>query len=169
MAISSKSQYLIFLLLFMMTIGLTACNQQAGPAAAATLTATAVVTPTPLPINSSYRTGAYPDLFTDLLVKSEEEVEAKLNEAWEQLFYGNPSSQTHLTMSPIITSFGQNGRMKIMRSGWMRPLRVAPSGKRPCSPTLACSLTMPNLMARPPITVQATTTKISASMPGAMA
>ncbi len=87
----AQSQYLIFLFLL---IGLTACNQPTGPSAAATLTATAVVIPTPLPINRSYRTGAYPDLFTDLLGKSEEEVEAKLNEVWEQLFYGNPSSQT---------------------------------------------------------------------------
>ena len=35
----------------------------------------------------------YPNLFTDLLGKSDAEVEAKIDEAWMQLFYGDPNSQ----------------------------------------------------------------------------
>jgi oligosaccharide reducing-end xylanase len=35
----------------------------------------------------------YPNLFADLLNKSNEEVQAKLDEAWQQLFYGNDNTQ----------------------------------------------------------------------------
>jgi oligosaccharide reducing-end xylanase len=41
----------------------------------------------------AYFSGIYPDLFTQLLGKSKDEVKAKIDNAFNQLFYGNDSSQ----------------------------------------------------------------------------
>ena len=39
------------------------------------------------------RTGSYPNLFSELLGKSEAEVQAKLDAAWQQLFYGDDATE----------------------------------------------------------------------------
>ncbi|MGZ9163730.1 MAG: glycosyl hydrolase family 8 [Anaerolineales bacterium] len=49
--------------------------------------------PAPVPTQSAFETGVYPNLFTDYLGKSDEEIQAKINEAWDQLFYGDDSSE----------------------------------------------------------------------------
>lgn len=41
----------------------------------------------------SYETGIYRNLFLEYLGKSEEEIQAKLTEVWEQLFYGDDTMQ----------------------------------------------------------------------------
>ena len=53
----------------------------------ATLCASAAESP------KSGETGRYRNLFTELLGKSEAEVDAKLEAAWQQLFYGDPETQ----------------------------------------------------------------------------
>ncbi|MCL5021076.1 MAG: glycosyl hydrolase family 8 [Bacteroidetes bacterium] len=41
----------------------------------------------------AYHTGDYPDLFTSLLGKSKEEVQEKMEKSFEELFFGNDSTQ----------------------------------------------------------------------------
>jgi oligosaccharide reducing-end xylanase len=48
--------------------------------------------PTVAPVKS-FTTGSYRDLFQEYLGKSDAEVQAKLDEAWQQLFYGDDDSQ----------------------------------------------------------------------------
>lgn len=47
-----------------------------------------IAQPSPTPARS-YQTGIYPNLFADYLGKSEQEIQEKLDAAWEQLFYGD--------------------------------------------------------------------------------
>ncbi len=46
-----------------------------------------------IPSVNSFETGAYPDLFAASLGKTEAEVQAKIEAAWQQLFYGSDSTQ----------------------------------------------------------------------------
>lgn len=48
---------------------------------------------TPLPAEPAFETGIYPNLFKEYLGKSEEEIQAKIEAAWNQLFYGDDSSE----------------------------------------------------------------------------
>jgi len=43
--------------------------------------------------SQAYATGEYPNLFTELLGKSDAEVRAKIDAAWKQLFYGNDATE----------------------------------------------------------------------------
>jgi oligosaccharide reducing-end xylanase len=45
--------------------------------------------PTPVPAKPAFETGVYPNLFKDYLGKSDEEIQAKIDAAFEQLFYGH--------------------------------------------------------------------------------
>ena len=47
----------------------------------------------PAVFSGSYISGKYPDLFEELLGKSQLEVKSKINKAVNQLFYGNDSTQ----------------------------------------------------------------------------
>lgn len=49
--------------------------------------------PPPPPGESAFETGIYPNLFRDYLAKSDAEIQAKINAAWDQLFYGNDSNE----------------------------------------------------------------------------
>jgi oligosaccharide reducing-end xylanase len=42
-----------------------------------------------VPIGGAFETGVYPNLFKDYLGKSDEEIQAKIDTAWDQLFYGD--------------------------------------------------------------------------------
>lgn len=55
-----------------------------------TATQSPALTPTPL---KSFQSGAYRNLFREYLGKSDEAVQARLDAAWEQLFYGDDNSQ----------------------------------------------------------------------------
>lgn len=46
-------------------------------------------TPTPVPVKGAFETGVYPNLFKDYLGKSDEEIQAKIDDAFDQLFYGH--------------------------------------------------------------------------------
>lgn len=51
------------------------------------------VSPSPIPLRPAFETGVYPNLFKAYLGKGDEEIEAKIEAAWNQLFYGNDSSE----------------------------------------------------------------------------
>lgn len=48
---------------------------------------------TPLPATPAFETGVYPNLFKDYLGKSDAEIQAKIDVAWNQLFYGDDASE----------------------------------------------------------------------------
>jgi oligosaccharide reducing-end xylanase len=50
-------------------------------------------TPTPAPVKPAFETGVYPNLFKDYLGKSDEEIQAKIEATWEQLFYGDDATE----------------------------------------------------------------------------
>lgn len=75
-----------------LAIFLGGCGQEM--ASDSSVVATAVPTPVnSAPPHNAFESGNYPNLFTDLLGKSEAEVDAKLETAFEQLFYGDPTTQ----------------------------------------------------------------------------
>jgi oligosaccharide reducing-end xylanase len=47
----------------------------------------------PLPAQPAFETGIYPNLFKDYLGKSDAEIQAKLDSAFDQLFYGDDSTE----------------------------------------------------------------------------
>jgi oligosaccharide reducing-end xylanase len=49
--------------------------------------------PTPVPAQPAFETGVYPNLFRDYLDKSDEEIQAKIDSAFEQLFYGDDNTE----------------------------------------------------------------------------
>ena len=48
---------------------------------------------TPQPTDGAFRSGDYRNLFEEYLSKSESEIQAKLDAAWDQLFYGDDGSE----------------------------------------------------------------------------
>ncbi len=62
------------------------------PTAPPAPTFTPTLSPTPASTRS-YETGVYRNLFAEYLGKSEAEVQAKLDAAWQQLFYGDDTTQ----------------------------------------------------------------------------
>jgi len=67
----------------------TPTAQPTEPPPTATTVPTVEPTATPLPPNKAFETGEYRNLFKEYLGKSDEEIQGKLDAAWEQLFYGN--------------------------------------------------------------------------------
>ena len=49
--------------------------------------------PTAVPAKPAFETGVYPNLFKDYLGKSDEEVQAKIDSAFDQLFYGDDATE----------------------------------------------------------------------------
>lgn len=47
----------------------------------------------PDPVKPAFETGVYPNLFRDYLGKSDAEIQAKIDSAWDQLFYGDDATQ----------------------------------------------------------------------------
>ena len=47
----------------------------------------------PDPVKPAFETGIYPNLFADYLGKSDADIQAKIDEAWNQLFYGDDLSE----------------------------------------------------------------------------
>src|SRR5687768_13521752 len=48
---------------------------------------------TPVPAKPAFETGIYPNLFKDYLGKSDQEIQAKIDAAWNQLFYGDDATE----------------------------------------------------------------------------
>jgi len=83
--LSTTRRYLFTLLL--LTFILSACGSPSTPIVA-TLPPTESQ-PTPVPAKPAFETGVYPNLFRDYLGKSDEEIQTKIDNAWNQLFYGD--------------------------------------------------------------------------------
>ncbi len=49
--------------------------------------------PAPLPAKPAFETGVYPNLFKDYLGKSDAEIQAKIDSAFDQLFYGDDATE----------------------------------------------------------------------------
>jgi oligosaccharide reducing-end xylanase len=86
----------------LLTPFLTACGTTPTPVAtpvpatatitSPTLAPTSQPTPLPKPIGA-FESGQYRNLFTELLGKSDDEVQQKIDQAWQQLFYGDNDTQ----------------------------------------------------------------------------
>ncbi|MBK9925215.1 MAG: hypothetical protein IPP66_07970 [Anaerolineales bacterium] len=73
--------------ILLLSLILSSCGSPSTPAPA---TATPVSpTPTPAPLKGAFETGVYPNLFKEYLGKSDEEIQAKIDAAFDQLFYGH--------------------------------------------------------------------------------
>ena len=70
---------------------LSSCGSSSTPVSA-TVTQTAPP-PIPLPAKPAFETGVYPNLFKDYLGKSDEEIQAKIDSAFHQLFYGDDATE----------------------------------------------------------------------------
>ena len=70
---------------------LAACGSPSTPAPSTATPAPSA--PTTVPAKGAFETGVYPNLFRDYLGKSDEEIQAKINAAWEQLFYGDDATE----------------------------------------------------------------------------
>jgi oligosaccharide reducing-end xylanase len=81
-----------FAILIPLTIILFSCGSPPMPMDAS-VTPTVVATREPLLVKPAFETGVYPNLFTDYLGKSDEEIQNKIDEAWNQLFYGDDLSE----------------------------------------------------------------------------
>jgi len=84
-ALSKHRRFLASLLVYAFMI--TSCGLPSTPTVAY-LTPTKTQ-PTLLSANPAFETGVYPNLFKDYLGKSDEEIQAKIDSAFNQLFYGN--------------------------------------------------------------------------------
>ena len=82
-------RYLHFILL--LSFLLSACGSPSTPIVA-TVTQTDSP-PTPTPVKPAFETGIYPNLFKDYLGKTDEEIQAKIDSAFDQLFYGDDSTE----------------------------------------------------------------------------
>ena len=80
-----------FAILLLLSFILSACGSPSTPIVA-TVTQTESQ-PTPLPVKPAFETGVYPNLFKDYLGKSDEEIQAKIDSTFDQLFYGDDSSE----------------------------------------------------------------------------
>jgi oligosaccharide reducing-end xylanase len=80
-----------FAILIPFFIILSSCGSPATPVPA---TETPVIPMfTPIPPKPAFETGVYPNLFADYLGKSDDEIRVKIDETWNQLFYGDDSSE----------------------------------------------------------------------------
>jgi oligosaccharide reducing-end xylanase len=89
-----------FPVLIVFSLLLSACGREvapkvleATPTTPGVSTETPMPTQTPLPPEKSFETGRYRDLFQEYLGNSDSEVQAKIDAAWQQLFYGDDDSQ----------------------------------------------------------------------------
>jgi len=87
--LSTPRRFLAILLLF--TFILISCGSPSTPMVA-TMTQ-AISTPTFVPVKPAFETGVYPNLFKDYLGKSDEQTQAKIEAAWNQLFYGDDATE----------------------------------------------------------------------------
>ncbi len=88
-ALYTPRRFLAILLL--LTFILTSCGSPSTPIVA---TVTSIESqPTPLPAKPAFETGVYPNLFKDYLGKSDEEIQAKIDSTFNQLFYGDDATE----------------------------------------------------------------------------
>jgi oligosaccharide reducing-end xylanase len=95
-ALSTLRRSLAFLLL--LSFLLSACGSPSTPVVATATQTESQPTPVAdapqgIPVQPAFETGVYPNLFRDYLGKSDEEIQAKIDAAWEQLFYGDDATE----------------------------------------------------------------------------
>ena len=90
--------------------------------------------PTPMPTRTisilppvkSFETGSYPDLFVQSLGKTEAEVQAKLEAAWQQLFYGSDASQrVYYPVEPDMAYIEDIGNSDVRTEGMSYGMMIA--------------------------------------------
>jgi oligosaccharide reducing-end xylanase len=86
-----------FSILFVFSILLSSCRPQAAPTQVATQLPTTTQMPTPTvtvkPPIGAFTSGEYRNLFKEYLGKSDEEIQSRIDDTFEQLFYGDDSTQ----------------------------------------------------------------------------
>jgi len=87
--LSTLQRFLASILL--LSFSLSACGSPSTPMPV-TVTPTESQ-PTPLPAKPAFETGVYPNLFKDYIGKTDEEIQAKIDAAWNQLFYGDDATE----------------------------------------------------------------------------
>ena len=78
-----------FVLILLIPCLIVGCAAPSTPVATVTVASQIPSTPTPEPPVGAFESGQYRNLFKEYLNKSDAEVEAKIEAAWKQLFYGN--------------------------------------------------------------------------------
>lgn len=78
-----------FVILALMTTGIAGCASAPTPTAAAT----AEPAPSAEPSTGAFATNQYRNLFAEYLGKSDQEIQARIDLAWDQLFYGDDDSE----------------------------------------------------------------------------
>jgi len=84
--------YTIVILSFVLSL-MAGCTPAIPLPTATFIPPTPTLTPTPEPVIGAFESGEYRNLFQEYLGKSHEDVQAKIDLAWEQLFYGDDSSE----------------------------------------------------------------------------
>jgi len=81
-----------FAIIFLSTFIISSCGSPS-TLEAATVTPTLSTSPTRAPSKGAFETGIYPNLFKDYLGKSDAEIQSKIEDAWDQLFYGDDATE----------------------------------------------------------------------------
>jgi oligosaccharide reducing-end xylanase len=82
-----------FFLLIIVSILLSACGTAPTPLPPVAQPTEIQPTSTPEPAKAAFETGIYRNLFAEYLGKSDAEIQAKIDQSWNQLFYGEDSSE----------------------------------------------------------------------------
>ena len=77
--------------LLLLSFLVSSCGSPSTPAPAAVTPTDSP--PTPVPVKPAFETGVYPNLFRDYLGKTDSEIQAKIDEMWNQLFYGDDATE----------------------------------------------------------------------------
>ena len=77
--------------ILLLSIILCSCGSASTPIVV-TVTSTPLP-PTPVSVKTAFESGVYPNLFADYLNKSDAEIQAKIDDAWNQLFYGDDATE----------------------------------------------------------------------------
>jgi oligosaccharide reducing-end xylanase len=86
---SALQRFIVTLILF--SILLAACGTPATPTPVPV--PSTAMSPTPVPVKPAYESGEYRNLFAGYLGKSDAEIQAKIDAAFQQLFYGDDVSE----------------------------------------------------------------------------
>jgi oligosaccharide reducing-end xylanase len=113
----------LFAILLSLSFILSSCGSPSMPVAA-TVPPTVAAAREPFLVKPAFETGVYPNLFADYLGKSDEEIQAKIDETWNQLFYGDDASErvyypVGLDMAYILDTGNDDVRTEGMSYGMM--------------------------------------------------
>jgi oligosaccharide reducing-end xylanase len=78
-------------LIVLLSLLVSSCGSPSTPTVVPVTSTT--LPPMPASARPAFETGVYPNLFSDYLGKSDEEIQARVNAAWDQLFYGADATE----------------------------------------------------------------------------